>query len=152
MSHFSSVPEVVSRALAVLLVKRHRVFVGHIGRAGLQGLHRVDAGTAIFEICPVEFEAFLFLQLEVLLLPSRGFKVDMFQDPLLFRGRESRRPLLAMPAMQASVPRGLSSTTSPDGWGRLTPCAGYDHFLARIYSSDDPVAAATAVCGLNRAS
>jgi hypothetical protein len=57
----------------------------------------------------------LFLQLVVLLLPSRGFKVDVFQDPLLFRGRESRRPLLPMPAMQASVPRGLSSTTSPDG-------------------------------------
>lgn len=62
---FSSVPDVVARALAVLLVKRHRVFVGHIGRAGLQGLHRVDAGAAIFEICPVEFEAFLFLQLVV---------------------------------------------------------------------------------------
>lgn len=98
MSYFSSVPEVVARALAVLLVKRHRVFVGHIGRAGLQGLRRVDAGAAIFEICPVEFEAFLFLQLVVLFLPSRGFKVDVFQDPLLFRGRESRRPLLAMPA------------------------------------------------------
>jgi hypothetical protein len=111
----------------------------------------VDAGAAIFEICPVEFEAFLFLQLVVLHLPSRGFKVDVFQDPLLFRGCEDRRPLLAMPAIRASVPRGLSSTTNPDGWGRLTPCAGYDHLLARIYSSDDPAAAASVVCGLNRA-
>jgi hypothetical protein len=42
----------------------------------------------------------LFLQLVVLLLPSRGFKIDVFQDPLLFRGRESRRPLLPMPAMR----------------------------------------------------
>lgn len=55
--------DVVARALAVLLVERHGVAVGHDGRARLEGLRGVDAGTAILEIFPVELEAFLFLLL-----------------------------------------------------------------------------------------